>query len=162
MVTVSARVMCINAKKKQRLPMNPTNPRAAWRCIFEVLTIPRPIRHTSGVMTIRPARKRTNSTSKAGNVLPRCLTSDAITISRKAPTTTKQAPRMFGEMRLQRSRMGAMKVSPGGLVSGDLDISRQCARHPDTCQTSDLTLRMVPSRPTVNLQKLLLTRGTRR
>ncbi len=58
-----------------------------------------PMRHTSGRITMSPARKRTNRTSKAGSVWPRILTSDAMTISRNPPTTTKQAPRILAGIR---------------------------------------------------------------
>jgi len=47
------------------------------------------------------------------------------------------------------------------LDSGELNIERQCARDPDTCQTTGLTLRMVLSRPTVKKRELSLKRGLR-
>ena len=91
-VTVSPIAMWISAKKKQRLPANPTTPRVRWRSGFCVRRLRNPTRHTTGKITIRPDRNRTNTTSNAGRVWPRCLTSDAMTISRNAPTATQPAP----------------------------------------------------------------------
>ena len=44
-----------------------------------------------------------NKTSKAGKVLPKCLTRPAITINRNAPIITQKAPLIFGEIPIHRA-----------------------------------------------------------
>ena len=104
-----------------------------------------PNRQTKGQITIKPARNRTNKTSKAGRVFPKCLTRAAITIKRKAPTTTKQAPLILGEMPAQRVRKAFIKGNPEYLVGGVSDISFQFARHLQACQTNQQILQALSS-----------------
>ena len=80
------------------MPRKPNPPRARCKNGLRVgIILRKPNRQTNGRRTISPARNLTNKTSKAGKVRPKNFTSDAITISKNAPVTTKIAPCMFGE-----------------------------------------------------------------
>ena len=123
------------------MPRKPNPPRAKCNNGLRVgIILRKPNRQTKGRRTIRPARNLTNKTSKAGKVRPKNFTSDAITISKNAPVTTKIAPCMFGERFCQGFKnirlilvsvlndvvIGTHKGKRCLIVLGALDLSNGC------------------------------------